>query len=194
MGTEIKQIICLITFWREQCFSTVRATIAKCIALPQPVYLYHSCTCPSPLPDIELFPQYLPVTPPISPKPSRMGIFAPSSTPPTHQSTTTQKPPGNTIQKRTRRLRRRAPHHPPHIRRHPPRTAAINHQPLMLPRQRRRQGVHRRFADGVGLLRPAVLALGAAVGGGLVFVHQGVEIREGHLGVAEAGAEGGGVV
>lgn len=122
-----------------------------------------------------------------------MGIFAPSSASPTSQSPTPQASPKQGFQ-HTRRLRRRTPHHPPHIRRHPPGTAAVNHQPLILPRQRRRQGIHRRLADGVGLLRPAVLAFSAVVGGGLVFVHHGFEIREGHCGVPEAGLQGRAVV
>lgn len=40
---------------------------------------YHSLTSPSPLSRTEGFPQYLPVTPLISLKPSRIGIFAPSA-------------------------------------------------------------------------------------------------------------------
>ena len=41
---------------------------------------HHTATLPSPLPLVDSLAQYCPLTPPISPNPSRMGIIAPSST------------------------------------------------------------------------------------------------------------------
>jgi len=51
------------------------------------------------------------------------------------------------------------------IRRHPPRTARINNQPLILPRQHRRQRIYARFTDTVRLSWPAILRFEAGVRG-----------------------------
>lgn len=56
------------------------------------------------------------------------------------------------------------------IRRHPPRTARINNQPLILPRQHRRQRIDTRFTDTIRLSWPAVLRFEAGVRGVLGLV------------------------
>ena len=156
---------------------------------------YHSCTRPSPSPDIESFPQYRPVTASISPNPRRIGILAPSSGRPGNQLPVAPRmihsPPRSP---HTWVLRRHRGNHLPHIRCHPPGTTAIHHQSAFLPRQRRRHCIDSCLTDPIRLLWPAVLSLRTVVGRVLVLVKQIFEVLEGHAWVAKAGLDGGAVI
>ena len=122
---------------------------------------YHSMTWPSPLSAIEGFPQYLPVTPPISPNPSRIGILAPSAS--TGFQCHGQLTRG-TDNELTWWLWGLRTNHLSHIGGDPARTASIDGQTWILAGKYGGQRIDARFADAVCLLWPTVLAFGTIAG------------------------------
>ena len=84
---------------------------------------YQVMTCPSPLPEMDLLPQYRPDTPPMSLKPSRYGILAPSSA--TKSDNHHWIVSSGDISP-TRRFRRLPTNHLSHVSRYPTGTARID--------------------------------------------------------------------